>query len=301
MPRGLSAPFLEALLVGHLSPLLALAKGDPTLDMELREDALNLYFRGGSLIHVARRAGGFKVSFDANYFLGHALSAPSLPVTLNTPAEVAVWLGAVPQLKHAMCLWSGRHHRLEREAQQHMVRQNNRAPLGRATDYFICDIEYDSAFGRFDMIAARWPSRASERKKAGELRLALMELKVGDGALDGRAGLQKHLDDMGRFVSSGAVGALKVEMTTVFNQKRRLGLVDCGKDIEGFDDAPPDVLLVLADHDPDKSGLRKVLSGMKIPSGLRVKAVTANFMGYALFDEAILSLPDFEATFKASL
>ena len=41
----------------------------------------------------------------------------------------------------------------EREFQQLMVRDNNFGSIANSTDYYVCDIEYDSDNGRFDMIA----------------------------------------------------------------------------------------------------------------------------------------------------
>jgi len=48
MPRGLSDKFMAALTGGVLTPLLDRVKADSTLCLEIREDYLNIYYRGGN-------------------------------------------------------------------------------------------------------------------------------------------------------------------------------------------------------------------------------------------------------------
>jgi len=52
--------------------------------------------------------------------------------------------------------------------------------------------------------------------------------------------------DINRFLEDPAsVKALKEEMVKLFNQKRSLGLMNCGKDLGAFSDEPPMLLLRL--------------------------------------------------------
>jgi len=47
--RQLSAPFLHCLKSGFLSELTQQVKADPDLDLEIREDYINIYYKGNSL------------------------------------------------------------------------------------------------------------------------------------------------------------------------------------------------------------------------------------------------------------
>src|SRR5690606_25697016 len=116
------------------------------------------------------------------------------------------------------------------EFQQLIVRENNFGGAAKSTDYFICDIEYANDCGRFDLVAVEWPSTSEARKRNTGLKLALIEMKYLDHALANTAGLYAHVCDMQRYyqnlVSGDFFANFRQEMTTVFNQKRSLGLID---------------------------------------------------------------------------
>jgi len=54
MPRRLSDQFMAGLKEGWLHPLLDRVKADRTLCLEIREDYVNIYYRGGNLLKVSR-------------------------------------------------------------------------------------------------------------------------------------------------------------------------------------------------------------------------------------------------------
>jgi hypothetical protein len=289
-PRGLGNEFLKDLKDGFLSPLLKRVKQDKTLCLELRSNYINVYYRGGNLMEVSEVAGvqaEYKAFFDPEYLSRGELQLP--PSRLREPAHVAAWLTDLPRLKQAMDV-SGKLSE-EREVQQNIARDNNIGGVARATDFYVCDIEYASEHGRFDMIAVHWPSTPSARKEQHDRRLVLAEVKYGDGALGGKAGLHDHIDDVNQLLAFPAnVAALKREMVAVFNQKRELELINCEKDLEGFSTEKPQLLLVLVNHDPGKSELRKLLQ--KLPPSPHADVCIANacLLGYGLFDPAVLPL-----------
>lgn len=289
--RGLGPEFLRDLDCGVLSPLLRRVKADRTLSLELRADYINVYYRGGSLLRVSRADGGYVAFFDGQYFGAGELPSELPPAQLRGPLDVAAWLEALPRLKHAMDLFLGSIPKEERDVQQRLVRENNIGTAARSTDYYICDIEYATAHGRFDAIAVHWPSTPSDRKRAHGRRLVLIEVKYGDGALEGPAGLHSHVADVNECLADPAnVAALELEMIDVFNQKRALGAIDCEKDLAGFSDERPLLMLVLANHDPDKSRLRTLLRSIPESPHAEVRIATGCLLGYGLFDPAVLTV-----------
>jgi hypothetical protein len=190
-----------------------------------------------------------------------------------------------------MDLFIGRHPKEEREAQQSILRENNFGGISRATDYFICDIEYANLNGRFDLVAVHWPSNGATRKRADSRRLVLVEAKFGECALEGSSGIHAHINDINEFLKNkDNVSALKNEMVDIFKQKRELGLIDCGKDLEGFSEERPMLLLALVNHDPDSSKLRRSLENLPPSPHADIYLATSCFMGYGLFDQAVLPL-----------
>lgn len=297
--RALSQTFFEDLKQGFLKPLLERVINDRSLCLEIREDYLNIYYRGGNLLKLAHTRAGYAASFCAKYFKGGV--QPSLPSpSICNPGDVAAWLASFPILKLAMDVFPKEP--AEREVQQIIVRDNNFGAIARSTDYYICDIEYASDHGRFDIVAVRWPSTPSERKDQFGRRLVLAEVKYGDGALEGDAGIHSHVEDVNRHLADPAnLAALKTEMLQVFNQKQALGLIDCEKCLVSFSDEKPLLLLVLANHDPAKSRLREVLQSLPDSPHAEVRIASACLLGYGLYDQAILSLEQAFKRFEACI
>ncbi len=289
MPRGLSDEFMAALTGGVLTPLLDRVKADRTLCLEIREDYLNIYYRGGNLLKVSRMPDGYEAFFDTKYFAAPVPSMPEAP--LREAAHVAAWLAVLPILKQAMDLWQPGE---EREVQQLIVRDNNVGGIANSTDYYVCDIEFTIAKRkRFDLVAVHWPSKGEVRKRQDGHRLVVGEAKFGDGALKGESGIHEHIVDVNAYLAvPGNLAALKEQMLCVFNQKRALGLIECKKDLTGFSDAPPVLLLVLANHDPDSTLLRELLGSLPPSPHAELRIATGSLIGYGLYDPAILTIDE---------
>ena len=293
--RNLDDVFLKALRKGgYLHPLLDAVKSDPTLCLELRGKSANIYYRGGNLMRIEQLSSDdFILSFDENYF------AASNRIDLPDSTDVNSWIEVAPKLKRAMDQHLGKHRNDEREFQQLLLRENNYGCIARSTDYYICDIEYQNESSRFDLIAVHWPSKSSKRKKAEDRRLVFIEMKYGDGALDGSAGIKSHIEKVNKFLSDpGKLGNFKKDMVAVFNQKRDLELLDCGKNLESFSDEQPLLLLVFANHDPEKSGLRSVLANLSDSPHAELRVATASFMGYGLYDQGIHTIDEARRRFS---
>ena len=170
--RTLNDRFLDDLKKGVLAPLTDTVKSDTSLCLELRGDYINVYYRGGNLMKVEQSAEGYSVSFDPNYFkvgskkgFFRTEKLPHLPKgEILDKEDIAKWLDASPKLKQAIDRYISKIKKDEREFQQRILRDNNFGSIARSTDYYICDIEYRSEYGQFDMVAVHWPSEPGVRK-----------------------------------------------------------------------------------------------------------------------------------------
>lgn len=281
---------------GLLFPLLSLVRNDLTLCLEIREDYINIYYRGGNILKIKSEADSYSAFFDTKYLDKNTTKVPKrLPKTLSKSKDVSKWINAVPFLKHEMDLWFGKHPKDEREFQQLVVRENNFGGSAKSTDYFICNIEYANIDGRFDLIAVRWPSSGHERKDNKNIGISFIEMKYLDRALKGKAGLRKHVQDMDKFLSvKTRLFDLKKEMRMVFNQMLDLRLIRNQKPIVDFNNKKPEFIIILANHDPDSSLLRKELMTLeKFYKNMDLKFAVSNFMGYGLYKENMYTLKDF--------
>ena len=101
--RALGPEFLADLKDGMLSPLLGRVKRDRSVCLELRGDRINLYYRGGSLLQVARgRQSAYVATFDRNYFSSEVRTATLPARDLRAQVDVDAWVAAFPRLKEAM-------------------------------------------------------------------------------------------------------------------------------------------------------------------------------------------------------
>jgi hypothetical protein len=306
--RGLSSELMQALQNGILKPILDLVKRDDTLCLKIRNDGFNIYYRGGSILKLENKKGLFYSNFDTAYFKTiqasrKELISTSLPKLIKSISESKKWVELIPFLKQAMDEYFAKYAKSEREFQQLVARENNSSIISNDTDYFITDIEYtssDSRNCRFDLIGIKWESSASNRKKKDNCRLVLIEMKYGDNAIGGKAGIKKHLKDVDQFCGNEIqLKVLEAETLKCFEQLRELDLVRFGKNdnhnkITTFKNEKPEFILLLANHKPVKSKLEIELKDIKELDHADLKIATASFMGYGLYDKNMISLKKFK-------
>ena len=274
--RKLSDAFMTDLKAGgKLSPLLMRIKEDDTLLLAIRDNYVNIYYRGGSLFKVEVVSGPsvafpdsqsiYRVKFDTNYNKGY----PSLPV--NFPAHVSdavqtvALVDAIPGLKFVMDRFFSLHGKSEREFQQLVARENNWSPIANETDYFIVDIEIAGmlANAKYDMLAVRWLSH--ERSRPRMLVPVLIEMKYGINALVGDLGLEKHLKDAYALKADemswgNLVRGLEVQIQQLdelellkFNRSTRVERLEINKTDK------PELIFLLANYNPASKKLVRFL------------------------------------------
>ncbi len=284
-------------ITGSLKEILDLVKADHTLEFNIRDNYVNIYYRGGNILRITEKGQHtYEFWFNHNY----QKSRPPIEiVNLQTHLQNKDWLRFFPFAKQAMDFYFADKQSEEREFAQLVVRDNNYSGVSNGTDYFIIDYEYDNHNGaQFDLVAVEWPSDAQHRKMPHKHKpkLVVIEMKYGDGALKGTAGMVKHVKDFVAFLDSdGQVISFKQEMADLFKQKRELGLVKFGvngnnNSIEEFYEEIEMVFLI-ANHDPESKVLREVLLEVnKLYPKFIVKVLTSNFLGYGLFNHTIRTL-----------
>lgn len=287
--RKISDEFRDELKTGKLKKLLDYVLEDDSLCLELRGEAVNIYYRGGSLFKIDDK---YNITFDLGY---------DKDKKLNPNPDVEEAVKSIPFYKQAMDKWFHEHPKYEREFQQIILRENNNSgKISRATDYYIVDIEYQDTenSSRFDMVAFKWPSNGAARKNTNALSLALIEVKYGDNAVGGSAGIKKHLDDLKSFINDKEkLKEFKEDMEHVFKQKCNLGLMDGLQEHQfkvSLSDDEPEVIFIFANHDPDSKKINNILSDINISDyPFKILAAQSSFMGYGLYMDNMIEIKDF--------
>lgn len=296
--RGLLEDFMYDLKCDKLKEFLDNVKEDDTLCLEIRENYINIYYRGGNIFRIEQCTTGYKVHFDINY-----CSKYKDIISQITSSDYQKWIDNIPFIKAEMDAWFYKHPKLEREYQQLVLRENNSSSIANDTDYFIADIEYANSENgsRFDLVGLKWLSTASSRKKANDICLAFIEKKYGDNALVGRAGIKKHYEDLYRFLSDkDKVEYIYKEVETIFNQKIELGLIkDVNKKIK-LSKNKPEFILLIANHKPAKSVLQREIKDVitspyynNLKQMVDMKIAKASYMGYGLYSELMVDIEVF--------
>jgi hypothetical protein len=304
--KKLSQTFMDDLLTpdGLLHPILDRVKQDHTLMLSIRKDYINIYYRGGNILRVKEQQNGsYSAFFDNEYNKSKALS-PALPGTIESMDAARTWVGSLQDLKGIMDLYFSKHPKPEREFQQLVARENNYSTISNESEYFISDIEVvDLGQGaRFDILAIRWP--ASQRKKGSKCKAAFIEMKYGDGALSGSAGLLKHLKDIDDFLSTNShKNYLLLTLENQFNQLEQLGLLNFNKGKSNATVAlntsdKPEVIFILANHNPRSKKLNAILSDPQFDAydksrHFDLRFYIASFAGYALHADCMVTLAEF--------
>jgi hypothetical protein len=303
--RALSDRFMGDLLNdnGLLHPILVRVKKDHTLMIAIRESYINIYYRGGNILRIQEQNKSFyRASFDKNYnFPGQEL--PDSPATITNKEDSDKWVSSFATRKNMMDEYFSKHSKPEREYQQVIARENNDSTISNESEYFISDIEFaDSELGaRFDLLGIRWLT--SQRKNGNKCKAAFMEMKYGDGALEGTSGLLKHLQDFDTFISGNRYHDLLVTMESQFNQLDQLGLLKFNK---GTSNAKikldvkdrPEVIFILADHNPRSTKLKTILRNERLDVysqsvNFDLRFFVSSFAGYGLHADCMLDLAEF--------
>ena len=302
--RGISIQFMNELKNGTLHTVLEAVICDDTLCLEIRDNYVNIYYRGGNLLRFEENGADYPATFDMRY-CEHKTVQSKYRQQIKSALECKEYTFAIPFIKAEMDLYFYEHPKLEREIQQHILRENNRTSHAKDTDYYIADIEYANSQNRsrFDMLAVKWPSTTVSRKNSTDLGLSFIEVKHGDNALANAAGLEKHFKDMESYLCNHGVTGICAEAQRVFNQKIELGLVNGIREHTRISlrvTERVEFILLLANHKPASSIMKRELESILLTSVYKdlckmaeIRIAHASHMGYGLFEKTMLSLEDY--------
>ena len=318
-----SKGLLESLMNGVLVPIVERVKDDLTLDIELRDNGIELYYRGAQLMRVKE-----KEITKSNNELVKGISFPSAEVTEE---NVTKWIEVIPKIKD--CLDRGAKNGYttgpkgaELETEQIIVRENNLL-MGKSfnTDYYITDIERDVGNARFDLVAVKsvkGNGKGPKDRRTPPKKFAVIELKYDVDALlestnpqagkEKRASLRDHFRSMKQFLEDNKNLVNLGEITKAqYNFKYDLDLIDnSGGSLKRIEEdhkwEKPEYIIILANFDQHyidkntktKRSLKQELLFIKdnyseVFKAFDVKFATSCGMGYALFNRCMKSFDEF--------
>ena len=212
--RQLSNTFMNALNEGHLNPLTNLVRDDDSLDFQIRENEINIYFKGNVLLKLH---SNYKITIDDKFTKG----CDKIEF-LNEAVEVTSFIKNVPYIKHQITLHSSTN---EREYEQLFIRTNN-CDLN-PSEYFILDRQYTregETNSQLDMIGLHWSRNNRQKNKTVPLSIFEIKYALNNDISTVHEQLQRYYD----YVNNNFEN-LAMEMESILKQKTSLKVLSKSK------------------------------------------------------------------------
>jgi len=241
--RGISKDFAKAFKQSELYKLYGEHKDE--LFIGVRNNYLNLYYNCDSIAKITFINGSICCEID-KYYIGDKDCTDKVKRHKIKPKDICIQYEKIKK-------YSNKKATQEKKAQSKLVLLNN----GNIdSNWFCIDVEYVKPFNnktekeaagfnaRFDIIAL---------SKTKPHKVALIELKYGSGAIGGKSGIYKHVEDYIKFCEKGYFEQqLKQEIVEIVKSQEELRIsVPVKLPIE-FDVLTPEFYFITLNNNAEK-------------------------------------------------
>ncbi len=161
--RTLNGSFIDEFKQGGCyNDLLKLVIQDADLDLQIRENKINIYYKGNSILKL-------KENHTCEI---HEKFTQNIPYQLQGKFNLQQYLSALPKIKENVNINKSKHPTLEIEYEQLIIRSNNNVN----SEIFITDRQFADNKSRFDLTGIYW---GQPRKRGQTVPLAFIEAKYG--------------------------------------------------------------------------------------------------------------------------
>ena len=215
--RNINQDFINDLLQGKLAFFLEQVKTNKELCLEIRDEYISIYYRGGSLLKIEQKKG-YRFSFDSKYCLNKNDDTNYETISSLAATDMDAYKNIFNMLISEMNSWFAVNPKPEREFQHNLLISNA----------CIIDIEYQVKKNyRLDMIMYI------------DNKIVIVENKFGGGAITGKSGIAKHYRDICNILSDVQLKEeLEKSVVSIIKAKRNLGLLNIEvneEDIRGIE------------------------------------------------------------------
>ncbi|MDK2820843.1 MAG: hypothetical protein PWP31_808 [Clostridia bacterium] len=274
MMRGLSDKFYECFKEGYLNALIQRVRKDKDLDFQIREDSINIYYKGNSLLKLDADK---KVTIAKKFTLGL-----DIPLYLDCEAATESFIKAIPLIKDNIIRYANESKKtLEAEYEQLLIRANN-LEKRNASEYFIIDRQYQTGKeNRFDLTGFFWDR--DNREKGQTVPLTFLEVKfaLNNDIKEVHEQIKRYYDYVKNHTSE-----LAEEYEKVFKTKVELGLLNqddnrmealktlnFSKNLNEYE-----FIIVLVDYNPNSTLLKEALNELrKLEFASQIRIFNAGF------------------------
>lgn len=235
--------------------LRELIQNDDSLVFAVRKDEIHLYYLGGRILKITRARNKLRFAFDQKYARkqrgsDELIKNDALDKMLKDPFDIDLWLRHFDVLKQCMEHFRANISQNEERQLQQEIELANR---DLNSEVLVIDNEYgvrkecrkESKLCKFDLIALY--------RDSYQYKICLIELKCGDGALGGNAGIDKHIRDFSEILRYRKADIVH-SVNNLIEYKRKVGyLSNVPKDLRI--DENTDICVSVLCYDLDKAGV----------------------------------------------
>lgn len=276
----LSDSLFAALQDGLLAPLVDRVRRDRDLDLNCRDRAVTVYYKGHGLLTLTQVGAQqrFRPTLDPKFRTGLNL------VDVVDAASMNATLALIPHIKENIVLHQSTS--LEMEYEQLLIRANNLEPRTNG-EYLIVDRQYVVGPSRFDLVGLVWPRE--RRRTHQEVAPCFLEVKYAQNG--DIATLHEQVEGYYAAVRAQAT-SIAADIEAMFRQKLALNLytktpeqlramdtLRGSSDINRFQ-----FVIVLVDYNPHSTLLdRATLAALPFANQIRLWNA-----GFALWQERLI-------------
>ncbi len=246
--RTLNKKFISDLKIGKYHPILDYVINDNTLDLEIRDGYINIYFRGNSILKLLEN-GTFEI--HKKFLIGTSISK----LVLSTLSDVNKYIDSIPIIKNNVIKVKSKRPTLEIEYEQLLIRSNN-LNKNVNSDTYLTDRQYADNINksRFDLSGFFW--KRTNRKRNQTVPLTFIEVKysLNNDIKDIDVQLQKYYDTVKKNIIDIAdetyyLKNLKIELGLINQSKDRLDALKTLTISNNIDEAK--FIIALIDYNPN--------------------------------------------------
>lgn len=281
MSRGLEADFLACFTKGHLAELVQRVREDKDLDFQIRENYINIYYKGHSLLKLTPN---FKVE-------SAFIKDVEVPSFLYKEKDSKRFVETIPMIKDEIRKWTVKTNKenLEGEYEQLIIRANN-LEKKTASEYYIIDRQYQTTekvgINRFDLTGFYWNNNSPSTNK--NVPMSFIEVKF---SLNND--IQELDEQLGRYYEhvKSNINELVKEHQEVFKQQLKLSLINqnteklaaLSKITFSTDINEVHFVVVLVDYNPNSELLKRAKAKLKKLSF--AKQIKFFYAGFAIWEQ----------------
>lgn len=277
--RGINDIFISDLKCGKLRKIFGYVKAEADLSLEIRENYINIYYKGGNLLKISQKRDSYIFEFDTKYCIND-----------DVKKRIKSWTRAedfteanLDILKTQIDHWMAKD--VAERKFQHEILLNCKS---------IVDIEYQVGAGkgsyRIDMVLVN------------NGHIVLVENKYGVGAISSRStkpntikpGIRKHYIDFIDLATTPDKRKRLIEsVNNILQNKYNLGI---GSDVKHFeDDVVIDFLFVIYDYNNNSRTFMNEIDDIKDQFKEGINSYDTRVQFIEMGEEIIV---DFDKTFS---